>query len=89
MAVKSTTNKVEEPLPHPNDNVNPQDWQEAFNKDRTSSNPCKGASKASMSCLDRNDYNRDACLEYFQAYRDCKKAWIEQRKADRRAGRAP
>ncbi|KAJ3483107.1 hypothetical protein NLI96_g6534 [Meripilus lineatus] len=27
------------------------------------------------------------CLEYFQAYRDCKKAWIEQRKADRRAGR--
>ncbi len=60
-----------------------------------------------MECMNRNDYDRDACLGYFQAYRDCKKAWvsffsqailraffpnfyvqIQQRKADRRAGRA-
>ena len=38
--------------------------------------PCKAASKASMDCLDKNDYDRDKCLEYFQAYRDCKKAWV-------------
>ncbi|KAF8260712.1 cysteine alpha-hairpin motif superfamily, partial [Lactarius quietus] len=49
--------------------------------------PCDEASKASMDCLNRNDYDRDKCLDFFQAYRDCKKAWIEQRKADRRAGK--
>ena len=61
-----------------------------------------------MDCLNRNDYDRDKCLDFFQAYRDCKKAWVrptispptrvhvtnanrffemEQRKADRRAGK--
>ncbi|KAH8989481.1 hypothetical protein EDB84DRAFT_1266338 [Lactarius hengduanensis] len=49
--------------------------------------PCDEASKASMNCLNRNDYDRDKCLDFFQAYRDCKKAWMEQRKADRRAGK--
>ncbi|OBZ73742.1 Cytochrome c oxidase-assembly factor COX23, mitochondrial [Grifola frondosa] len=49
--------------------------------------PCEDASKASMDCLNRNEYDRDKCLDFFQAYRDCKKTWIEQRKADRRAGR--
>jgi len=29
-----------------------------------------------MDCLNRNDYDRDACLEYFQAYRDCKNTWV-------------
>ncbi|KAG1881262.1 hypothetical protein F4604DRAFT_1578153 [Suillus subluteus] len=43
--------------------------------------------KASLSCMDRNDYNRDKCMDFFQAYRDCKKAWLEQRREDRRAGR--
>lgn len=38
--------------------------------------PCAAASKASMDCLSRNDYDRDACLEYFQAYRDCKNTWV-------------
>lgn len=68
--------------------------------------PCAAASEASMECMNRNSYDRDACLDYFQAYRDCKKAWvsflshvprmsvhnfcvqIQQRKEDRRAGRA-
>ena len=60
-----------------------------------------------MDCMNHNDYDRDKCLDYFQAYRDCKKAWVsrlpgipdlwllvaetvfkmEQRKADRRAGK--
>lgn len=29
-----------------------------------------------MDCLTRNDYDRDTCLEYFQAYRDCKNIWV-------------
>ncbi|KAH9991132.1 hypothetical protein BJV77DRAFT_946650, partial [Russula vinacea] len=48
--------------------------------------PCAEASKASMDCLNRHDYDRDKCLDFFQAYRDCKKAWMNQRKEDRRAG---
>lgn len=38
--------------------------------------PCAAAYKASMDCLNRNDYDRDACLKYFQAYRDCKDIWV-------------
>lgn len=38
--------------------------------------PCAEASKASMDCMNHNDYDRDQCLDYFQAYRDCKKAWV-------------
>ena len=38
--------------------------------------PCAEASKASMDCLNRHDYDRDKCLDFFQAYRDCKKAWV-------------
>ncbi|KAL0575281.1 Mitochondrial copper homeostasis protein [Marasmius crinis-equi] len=72
-----------------------------------SNSPCAEASKASMACMNKYDFDRDKCLDYFQAYRDCKKAWvsdsrnrqqtrpaanflsiqIDQRKADRRAGR--
>lgn len=29
-----------------------------------------------MDCMNHNDYDRDQCLDYFQAYRDCKKAWV-------------
>ena len=29
-----------------------------------------------MDCLKRHDYDRDKCLDFFQAYRDCKKAWV-------------
>ncbi|KAJ7224379.1 hypothetical protein GGX14DRAFT_649992 [Mycena pura] len=49
--------------------------------------PCEGASKASLKCMDLNNYDRSACMDYFQAYRDCKAAWIERRRDDRRAGR--
>jgi hypothetical protein len=31
-----------------------------------------------MDCLNRHDYDRDKCLDFFQAYRDCKKAWVRQ-----------
>ena len=38
--------------------------------------PCAEASKASMDCMNHHDYDRDKCLDYFRAYRDCKKAWV-------------
>ncbi|TFK25632.1 hypothetical protein FA15DRAFT_590070 [Coprinopsis marcescibilis] len=77
-------------MPPPEANAKPLDYKEQFRQRRVTSefsDPCKPASKASMDCLDRNNYDRDACLEYFKAYRDCKNAWIQQRKDDRRAGR--
>ncbi|KAF5316031.1 hypothetical protein D9619_006207 [Psilocybe cf. subviscida] len=79
-----------DPLPSPQDNIKPLDYKEQFAKRTVATkftDPCEAASKASMDCLNRNNYNRDACLEYFQVYRDCKNAWIQQRKADRRAGK--
>src|SRR5260221_4626562 len=29
-----------------------------------------------MNCLNQRKYDRDKCLDVFQAYRDCKKAWV-------------
>jgi hypothetical protein len=29
-----------------------------------------------MDCMNKNDYDREACSDVFQAYRDCKKAWV-------------
>lgn len=26
--------------------------------------------------MNRNDYDRNQCLDFFQAYRDCKKDWV-------------
>ncbi|KAH9074947.1 hypothetical protein EDB83DRAFT_2354322 [Lactarius deliciosus] len=82
------------PRPHMADEnpvpvFSPKNYRETFQKQTTSqfTDPCDEASKASMNCLNRNHYDRDKCLDFFQAYRDCKKAWMEQRKADRRAGR--
>jgi cytochrome c oxidase assembly protein subunit 23 len=49
--------------------------------------PCAIASEMSLKCLQRNDYDRSKCMEYFSAYRECKKAWMEKRREDRRSGR--
>ena len=38
--------------------------------------PCEAAAKASMACLDRYDYKREYCADFFTAYRDCKKTWV-------------
>ncbi|ODQ63490.1 hypothetical protein NADFUDRAFT_84159 [Nadsonia fulvescens var. elongata DSM 6958] len=48
--------------------------------------PCAEASKMSLACMERNNFERDNCIEYFKAYRECKKAWAEERKKDRRNG---
>ncbi|KAJ3768993.1 hypothetical protein FB446DRAFT_239514 [Lentinula raphanica] len=78
------------PLPSPNSNVKPLNYREQFQGREVVSrfiDPCEAASKATMACMNKNNYNRDKCLDYFQAYRECKNAWIEQRKEDRRNGR--
>ncbi|KAF8349518.1 hypothetical protein F5887DRAFT_1270347 [Amanita rubescens] len=89
--MKGNLRPCENSLPAPEDNVKPLNYKEQFEGRHVASkfiDPCAAASEASMECMNRNDYDRDACLDYFQAYRDCKKAWIQQRKEDRRAGRA-
>ncbi|KAI0731178.1 hypothetical protein C8Q76DRAFT_717900 [Earliella scabrosa] len=78
------------PLPEPQANATPDSYVKHFKNKQVSKfvDPCAEASKASMDCMNHHDYDRDKCLDYFRAYRDCKKAWMEQRKADRRAGKA-
>lgn len=49
--------------------------------------PCEDARKDSMRCLDKNNYDRDACTDFFKSYRECKKKWLDQRRQDRRDGR--
>ncbi|KIJ55701.1 hypothetical protein M422DRAFT_220500 [Sphaerobolus stellatus SS14] len=76
-------------IPAP-ENSKPQNYREKFQGRSIPSkfaDPCDHAAKASMDCLNRNDYDRDKCTEFFRAYRDCKSAWLEQRREDRRAGR--
>ncbi|KAK4112367.1 hypothetical protein N656DRAFT_679192, partial [Canariomyces notabilis] len=38
--------------------------------------PCQEAASRSIRCLHRNGGDRTMCGDYFQAYRDCKKAWV-------------
>jgi len=42
----------------------------------TSISPCEVAAKASMDCLEKNDYKRPQCLRFFEAYKECKKTWV-------------
>ncbi|RPB25073.1 cytochrome c oxidase-assembly factor cox-23 [Terfezia boudieri ATCC MYA-4762] len=48
--------------------------------------PCQDAANRSIQCLNRNFGDREMCSDYFQAYRDCKKKWIDERKEDRKKG---
>ncbi|GAA5970796.1 hypothetical protein JCM11641_004458 [Rhodosporidiobolus odoratus] len=49
--------------------------------------PCAVAREESMKCLNDNAYDKAKCTDFFMAYRDCKKTWLEQRREDRRAGK--
>lgn len=42
---------------------------------------CARENRASLQCIERNYQNRAACNEFFQAYKDCRRAENEQRKA--------
>ncbi|KAL1972382.1 hypothetical protein VTN31DRAFT_6796 [Thermomyces dupontii] len=50
--------------------------------------PCQDFADRSIKCLRRNGGDRDMCMDYFQAYRDCKKEWMAQRKLARAAARS-
>ena len=50
--------------------------------------PCQEAADRSLKCLRRNGGRRDMCMDYFDAYRECKRAWLERMKEEKRkAGR--
>ncbi|KAI2699635.1 hypothetical protein CBS147332_8227 [Penicillium roqueforti] len=42
--------------------------------------PCQDFADRSLKCMKRNAYEREMCHDYFQAYRDCKKNWLTQKK---------
>lgn len=46
--------------------------------------PCQEAASRSIKCLHRNGGDRQLCSDYFQSYRDCKKAWMTERKEAKR-----
>lgn len=49
--------------------------------------PCAESSKMAIRCMENHDEDyKDVCAEYFKAYRECKKEWMEQRKRDTRNG---
>ncbi|KAK4175787.1 hypothetical protein QBC36DRAFT_330695 [Triangularia setosa] len=48
--------------------------------------PCQEAATKSIRCLHRNQGDRTMCSDYFQAYRDCKKIWIEKRRIESKRG---
>ncbi|KAL2757225.1 hypothetical protein ACRALDRAFT_1054585 [Sodiomyces alcalophilus JCM 7366] len=47
--------------------------------------PCQDAAARSIQCLKRNNGDREMCGDYFQMYRDCRQAWMDKRRAERRA----
>ncbi|RAL05840.1 coiled-coil-helix-coiled-coil-helix domain-containing protein [Aspergillus ibericus CBS 121593] len=42
--------------------------------------PCQDFADRSLKCMKRNGFDREMCSDYFQAYRDCKKQWLTQKK---------
>ncbi|GAA99380.1 uncharacterized protein L969DRAFT_47355 [Mixia osmundae IAM 14324] len=82
---------IRDPIPRPANSQSevPRPYRELFKNKEASKfvDPCDQARADSMRCLDEQSYNRSACSEFFTAYRDCKKAWLKQRREDRMAGR--
>jgi cytochrome c oxidase assembly protein subunit 23 len=49
--------------------------------------PCAESSKMAIRCMENHDEDyKEICNEYFQAYRECKKEWMQQRRRDNRNG---
>lgn len=68
----------------PDDNSGPwnEDKRRKFETKSKSEffDPCQEAAQRSYKCLFRNGGDKAMCGEYFQAYRDCKQAWTDERK---------
>ncbi|KAL4809003.1 cytochrome c oxidase-assembly factor cox23 [Aspergillus unguis] len=63
----------------------PNTWGQAERKFTNKSaseyyDPCQEFADRSLRCMKRNAYDREMCGDYFQAYRDCKKQWLTQKK---------
>lgn len=39
--------------------------------------PCRAQTKASMKCMDENNYDKKRCTRFFKDYSDCKKKWVK------------
>ncbi|KAK3900596.1 hypothetical protein C8A05DRAFT_35756 [Staphylotrichum tortipilum] len=46
--------------------------------------PCQDAAKRSIQCLHRNGGDKAYCHSYFQAYQECKKAWLDKRRLEKK-----
>ncbi|KAK3048159.1 Mitochondrial copper homeostasis protein [Extremus antarcticus] len=47
--------------------------------------PCQEVADRSLKCLRRNGGDRAMCQDYFDAYRACKKSWMEEMQKQKRA----
>lgn len=50
---------------------------------KLSAAPCAEEHDASLKCLDKNNYDRSKCVDYFERYKSCKK-WEVETRAERR-----
>jgi len=70
-----------------------QPWEEGHaqysNKENSKYvDPCQEAANKSLKCLRRNGGSRDMCMDYFDAYRECKKSWqLHLKEEKRKSGR--
>ncbi|RUS27174.1 hypothetical protein BC938DRAFT_483627 [Jimgerdemannia flammicorona] len=66
------------PKPEFPDPSTPADFNEKFKTKQASRymNPCEVEEKASMKCLDKNNYDKTKCEYFFLQYRECKKKWV-------------
>ncbi|KAL1588218.1 hypothetical protein WHR41_02903 [Cladosporium halotolerans] len=51
--------------------------------------PCQDAANKSLKCLRRNGGDREMCQDYFEAYKECKKNWMEEMKEEKRKNAKP
>lgn len=52
-------------------------------------NPCWAEGKASLQCLSKNNYDRNACASHFDNYNQCKKFWLNVQRARKASGIKP
>ena len=45
---------------------------------------CKEARDASFKCLTDNGYDNSKCEDYFKAYKECKKEWLQAKRKQNR-----
>lgn len=66
------------PKPEFEEPSTPKDFNDKFKAKETTKymNPCALEEKASMKCLDENNYDKRQCDYYFMQYKECKKKWV-------------